>query len=77
MEPACTPTETTGVSRPQENAQPPEDLPRTLGIGLRYVPREVRFFASEVPLYACTKPGEGLVLLCLVHDRTDKGVVDA
>ena len=36
----------------------------------------VHFLASEVPLCACTKPGEGLLLLCLVHDRTGIGVVD-
>ena len=30
---------------------PPQDPPRTLGIGLRYGPRGERFLMSEVPLY--------------------------
>ena len=33
------------------NRPPPKDPPRTLGTGLRYGPRGVRFLVSEVPLY--------------------------
>ena len=34
------------------NRPPPQDPPRTLGIGLRYGPRGVRFLVSEVPCTA-------------------------
>ena len=40
----------TGVLRSKETP-PPQDPPRTLGIGLRQGPTGVRFLLSEVKLY--------------------------
>ena len=39
---------------PIRKRPPPEEPPRTLGIGLRWVPRGVRFLISEVPLHRTT-----------------------
>ena len=47
---------TTGVPHSQENAHPPRNPPRTLGIGLRQGPTGVHFLVSEVPLYSIEKP---------------------
>ena len=38
---------------------PPQDYPRTLGIGVRQGPRGGRFLTSEVPLVWPTSRGEG------------------
>ena len=42
---------------------PPQDPPRTLGIGLLWGPRRRRFLMSEVPLYVAREAHTEMLLL--------------